>query len=116
MYCTEIFKLQPKLAQLQEIKVYAEESMSEMGRNVLPHVNDKPIPLLLLGIAISYQMISSVPTSNLFVTLFSHGSTQIVAKMIFSMSRFISPYLNGHERWKSIFSCTVPTKMSKFKC
>ena len=34
--------------------------MLEMGRNALPHGNDKPIPLLLVGIAISYHMVSSI--------------------------------------------------------
>lgn len=39
--------------------------MLEIGRNVLPHINDKPLHLLLLDIAIAYQMVYSAPQIHL---------------------------------------------------
>lgn len=69
MYYIEIFlvviDIRPKLAQFQEIKENGEKSVLEIGRNVLPHVNDKPLHLLLLDIAIAYQMVYSVPRIHL---------------------------------------------------
>ena len=103
---------QPKLAHFQEIKVYVEESMLEMGRNALPHGNDKPIPLLLVGIAISYHMVSSIQlVCDFILTQINSNSSK---NSLFNAQIYMTlPW----QSWKikSISSHTVAAKTSKFQ-